>query len=29
MSVGHLGPEVSLDDPAFIHPTALIHGEVR
>ena len=29
MSVGHLGPEVSLDDPAFIHPTALIHGKVR
>jgi carbonic anhydrase/acetyltransferase-like protein (isoleucine patch superfamily) len=23
------GPEVELDRPAFIHPTALIHGKVR
>jgi carbonic anhydrase/acetyltransferase-like protein (isoleucine patch superfamily) len=23
------GPDVELDDPAFIHPTALIHGKVR
>ncbi|MDQ2089069.1 gamma carbonic anhydrase family protein [Marimonas arenosa] len=24
----HLGPEVTVDDPAFIHDTALIHGKV-
>jgi carbonic anhydrase/acetyltransferase-like protein (isoleucine patch superfamily) len=23
------GPEVTLEDPAFIHPSALIHGKVR
>ena len=25
----HLGAEVTLDDPAFIHPTALIFGRVK
>ena len=24
----HIGPEVELDEPAFIHDTALIHGKV-
>ncbi len=24
----HIGPHVTLDDPAFIHDTALIHGKV-
>ena len=28
MTGPHLGPDVVLDDPAFIHPTALIHGKV-
>ncbi len=27
--MGHLGPDVTLDDPAFIHETALIHGKVH
>ena len=25
----HVGPEVILDEPAFIHPTALLYGKVR
>jgi carbonic anhydrase/acetyltransferase-like protein (isoleucine patch superfamily) len=30
MSPGpHIGAGVTLDEPAFIHPTALIHGQVR
>jgi len=30
MTLGpHIGPDVTLDEPAFIHPTALIHGQVR
>lgn len=26
--MGHIGPHVSLDDPAYIHDTALIYGKV-
>lgn len=29
MSGPHIGQNVILDDPAYIHPTALIHGKVR
>ena len=30
MSPGpHIGPGVALDEPGFLHPTALIHGKVR
>lgn len=25
----HIGPDVTLDNPAFIHPTALLHGKVH
>lgn len=25
----HIGPDVTLDNPAFIHPTALLYGKVR
>ena len=27
--MSHIGPDVTLEDPAFIHDTALIHGKVR
>ncbi len=27
--MGHIGPDVTLDDPAFIHETALLHGKVH
>ncbi|MEM7268552.1 MAG: gamma carbonic anhydrase family protein [Pseudomonadota bacterium] len=29
MTEAHIGPHVTLNNPAFIHPTALIHGKVR
>ena len=28
MNAPHIGPDVTLDQPAFIHPTALIYGKV-
>ena len=28
MSEPHIGPDVTLDEPAFVHPTALIYGKV-
>jgi carbonic anhydrase/acetyltransferase-like protein (isoleucine patch superfamily) len=27
--MSRFGPEVELDEPAFIHPSALVHGKVR
>ena len=26
--MGHIGPEVTLDDPAFVHDTAFLYGKV-